>query len=129
MLAKHRFNFGVKNEVDGKRIRQVKIPCLQKIDVVLGQKGAYDTSIIHSSRARCDAGCRTHFLIAQIILCALPNNGISGHPHNHPIVSRQFYGLLSWNMAHHLVLTLGNKESWEKAKKAGWFLHFGEYCN
>jgi hypothetical protein len=36
---------------------------------------------------------------------------------------------ISWNTAHLLLPTLGNAVSWERAKKAGWLLHFGEYCN
>jgi hypothetical protein len=74
----------------------------------LGRKGAHDTSIIRSSRAWCDADCRAQFSIAQIIWRALPNNGISIHSHNPPLVSQQVYWLLSCNPGHHLVLTLGN---------------------
>jgi hypothetical protein len=67
-----------------------------------------------------------NFFIAQIILSPLLNDGISGHPRDHPLLSQRVYRLLSCNTAHLLLLTLGNAVSWEREKKAGWLLRFGE---
>ena len=59
----------------------------------------------------------TNIFLAHKKLTSLQQDGISDRPHNLPLVSQDFGGLLSCKLARLLDLALGNKASCDMAKR------------